>query len=62
MALPKLAPTTQQEDKAMNLWQEFINDPVIFISFTGLAIVIGLCIFYAVYFIYKVEHEQPDGK
>ena len=46
----------------MNLWQEFINDPVIFISFTGLAIVIGLCIFYAVYFVYKVEHEQPDGK
>jgi len=46
----------------MNLWQEFLNDPVIFISFTGLAIVVGLCIFYAVYFMYKVGHEQPDSK
>ena len=46
----------------MNLWQAFLKDPVIFFSFTGLAIVIGLCIFYAVYFIYKVECEQPDGK
>ena len=36
----------------MNLWQEFLNDPVIFISFTGLAIVIGLCLFYAVYFFF----------
>jgi uncharacterized membrane protein len=62
MALPTLAVTTQQEGKVMNLWQEFINDPVIFISFSGLAIVIGLCIFYAIYFIYKVDHDQPDSK
>ncbi|MBZ9612997.1 DUF3149 domain-containing protein [Rheinheimera maricola] len=60
--MPTLAVTTQQEGNVMNLWQEFINDPVIFISFTGLAIVIGLCIFYAVYFIYKVEHEQPENR
>ncbi|WP_231732125.1 DUF3149 domain-containing protein [Rheinheimera sp. EpRS3] len=60
--MPTLELTTQQEGKVMNLWQEFLNDPVIFISFTGLAIVIGLCIFYAVYFMYKVGHEQPDGK
>ncbi|HEX5793386.1 MAG TPA: DUF3149 domain-containing protein [Rheinheimera sp.] len=46
----------------MNLWQEFLNDPVIFISFTGLAIVIGLCIFYAIYFMYKVEHDTSEPK
>jgi ABC-type antimicrobial peptide transport system permease subunit len=46
----------------MNLWQAFLQDPVIFFSFTGLAIVIGLCIFYAVYFVYKVEYEHLDGK
>ena len=46
----------------MNLWQEFTRDPVIFISFTGLAIVIGLCAFYSIYFFYKVGHEQPDEK
>lgn len=46
----------------MNLWHAFTNDPVIFISFTGLAIVIGLCIFYAIYFMYKVNNEQPNTK
>lgn len=46
----------------MNLWQEFTRDPVIFISFTGLAIVIGLCAFYAIYFIYKVSHAEAEQK
>ena len=46
----------------MNLWHEFTRDPVIFISFTGLAIVIGLCIFYAAYFIYKVAHDSSAPK
>ena len=46
----------------MNLWHEFSNDPVIFISFTGLAIVIGLCIFYAVYFMYKVSNAEEQTK
>ncbi|MDP4529055.1 DUF3149 domain-containing protein [Alkalimonas delamerensis] len=46
----------------MNLWQEFISDPVIFISFSGLAIVIGLCIFYAVYFLYKIDHDEQQAK
>lgn len=46
----------------MNLWHEFLNDPVIFISFTGLAIVIGLCIFYAVYFMYKVSNTEEQTK
>lgn len=44
----------------MNLWHEFLNDPVIFISFSGLAIVIGLCIFYAVYFIYKIGSADDE--
>ncbi|WP_404399483.1 DUF3149 domain-containing protein [Idiomarina seosinensis] len=38
----------------MSLWQEFFNDPVIFISFVGLAIVIGLCVFYAIFFYRKM--------
>lgn len=42
----------------MDLWQQFINDPVIFISFTGLALVLGLCTFYAVYFMYKISKNQ----
>ncbi|MDX1391415.1 MAG: DUF3149 domain-containing protein [Rheinheimera sp.] len=46
----------------MNLWHEFTRDPVIFISFTGLAIVIGLCAFYAGYFMYKVNHAESDEK
>ncbi len=44
----------------MNMWQQFINDPVIFISFTGLAIVLGLCAFYATYFMYKISHAGPN--
>jgi ABC-type antimicrobial peptide transport system permease subunit len=48
----------ESEVTTMNLWQEFTNDPVIFISFTGLAIVIGLCLFYATYFMYKIGHDQ----
>ncbi|WP_278354806.1 MULTISPECIES: DUF3149 domain-containing protein [Idiomarina] len=38
----------------MNLWQEFFNDPVIFFSFSGLAILIGMCAFYAVFFYIKM--------
>lgn len=38
----------------MSLWQEFFRDPVIFFSFTGLAILVGMCIFYAVYFYLKM--------
>lgn len=43
----------------MNLLQEFLKDPVIFISFVGLGIVIGLCVFYAIFFYKKmVDAEQ----
>jgi uncharacterized membrane protein len=44
----------------MNMWQQFLNDPVIFMSFTGLAIVLGLCAFYATYFMYKISHAGPN--
>lgn len=37
----------------MQLMKEFVSDPVIFFSFTGL--VIGLCIFYVIYFITKAN-------
>jgi len=40
----------------MNLWQQFFNDPVIFFSFTGLAVLLGIGIFYAIYFIYKTKN------
>ncbi|WP_156812120.1 DUF3149 domain-containing protein [Idiomarina xiamenensis] len=39
----------------MSLWQQFMQDPVIFFSFTGLAIVLGLCMFYAIYFWVKIS-------
>lgn len=42
----------------MNLLQDFFRDPVIFFSFTGLAVVLGICIFYAIYFIYKIKDES----
>ncbi|WP_337841675.1 DUF3149 domain-containing protein [Rheinheimera sp.] len=42
----------------MSVWQQFLQDPVIFISFSGLALVIGLCLFYAAYFLYKTSHNE----
>jgi len=42
----------------MSVWQQFVQDPVIFISFGGLALVIGLCLFYAGYFLYKTSHNE----
>ncbi|HJS16192.1 MAG TPA: DUF3149 domain-containing protein [Rheinheimera sp.] len=42
----------------MNIWHEFLKDPVIFFSITGLALVIGLCLFYAGYFLYKTSHAE----
>jgi hypothetical protein len=31
--------------------KEFFTDPVLFFSFTGLAVLLGICVFYVVYFI-----------
>lgn len=48
----------------MNILREFFTDPVLFFSFTGLAIVIGLCVFYAIFFIKKAvdaEAEQNES-
>ncbi|MCA1766683.1 MAG: DUF3149 domain-containing protein [Idiomarina sp.] len=42
----------------MSLWQEFFNDPVIFFSFSGLAIVIGMCAFYAIFFYVKMVKSE----
>lgn len=46
----------------MNLWQEFFKDPVIFFSFSGLAIVIGMCIFYAIFFYRKMVKSEEKRK
>lgn len=35
----------------MELLQAFFSDPVLFFSFTGLAVLLGICVFYVVYFI-----------
>lgn len=48
----------------MSLWQAFLSDPVIFFSFTGLAIVLGMCVFYAIYFYVKMvraEKQEHSG-
>lgn len=45
----------------MSLWQEFFREPIIFLSFTGLALVVGLCFFYAVYFMIKVSRSDENS-
>ncbi|BBN80142.1 hypothetical protein PA25_01270 [Pseudoalteromonas sp. A25] len=46
----------------MNVFfRDFFSDPVLFLSFGILGVVIGLCIFYVYYFIKKVqEAEVPN--
>lgn len=46
----------------MNVWQEFLNDPVIFISFVGLAIVLGLGLFYIIFFIRKINSSEQEAE
>ncbi|RUO79127.1 DUF3149 domain-containing protein [Pseudidiomarina taiwanensis] len=43
----------------MELFKEFFTDPVLFFSFTGLAVLLGICIFYVIYFIRNTVNEQP---
>jgi len=57
-SLNKLLLKTQTEEVTMSLWQEFFNDPVIFFSFSGLAIVIGMCAFYAIFFYVKMVKSE----
>ena len=45
----------------MSIWQEFFREPIIFFSFTGLAIVVGLCVFYAIYFYVKVAKASKEN-
>jgi len=42
----------------MSVWQEFFKEPVIFFSFTGLAVVVGISVFYAVYFYVKMSQAE----
>lgn len=39
----------------MDLWHLYFNDPIIFASFTGLGILLGIGAFFAVYFAYKIS-------
>lgn len=51
----RLIAYTHKGGSTVNLWREFFTDPVIFFSFTGLAVVLAICIFYAIYFVVKVK-------
>ncbi|MDG1752908.1 MAG: DUF3149 domain-containing protein [Thalassotalea sp.] len=42
----------------MNFFNMLINDPVVLISFIGLATVIGICSFYVYYFIKNIEENN----
>lgn len=42
----------------MNLWHEFLNDPVVFISFSGLGLVVLLCTYYVWLFMKKVHNNE----
>jgi len=46
----------------MNVFlRDFFNDPVLFMSFGILSVVVALCLFYVFYFIKKIkEAEVPD--
>lgn len=46
----------------MSLWKEFFSEPVIFFSFTGLAIVVGMCVFYAIYFYVKMTAAEKRNQ
>ena len=47
----------------MSLWQEFIKEPIIFFSFTGMAILVGMLIFFSVFFVRKVaEAEKREAQ
>ena len=42
-------------------FRDFFTDPVLFLSFGFLAIVIGLCLFYVYYFMKKInDAEVPE--
>jgi hypothetical protein len=42
----------------MNFFEMLLNDPIVFISFIGLAVLLGICSFYVYYFIKHIEEDQ----
>lgn len=44
----------------MNLVEMLLNDPVVLISFIGLAIVLGICSFYVWYFLKNIDESKPS--
>ncbi|RUO18048.1 DUF3149 domain-containing protein [Aliidiomarina haloalkalitolerans] len=40
----------------MSIWKEFFSDPVLFFSFTGLAILVAMMVFYAIFFVIKTKN------
>lgn len=42
----------------MNFFEMLLNDPIVLISFTGLAVVIGICSFYVYYFMKNIEADE----
>ncbi|XQW84791.1 DUF3149 domain-containing protein [Thalassotalea piscium] len=42
----------------MNFFNMLLNDPVVFISFIGLAVLLGICGFYVYYFIKHIEEDK----
>ena len=42
----------------MNLFEMFFNDPIILFSFGGLALVLGICTFYVVYFLKHIAQDK----
>jgi hypothetical protein len=45
----------------MELLQAFFSDPVLFFSFTGLAVLLGICVFYVIYFIRNTVNADPSN-
>lgn len=43
-----------------NLFRDFFQDPVLFLSFGFLGVVIVLCLFYVGFFINKIKNDKPS--
>ena len=42
----------------MDFFKMLLNDPVVFMSITGLAIVLGICSYYVYYFISHIKNDE----
>ncbi|SET23526.1 hypothetical protein [Thalassotalea agarivorans] len=45
----------------MDIFTMFFNDPVVFISFTGLAVVLAICAYYVWFFLSHIEHDSKGS-